>query len=278
MPLSVAAPKEERMMLHRVFGHMRQNVVAYIALFVALGGASASAANTVFSSDIVDGEVKSVDIGDSEVQSADVANGTLQAQDYGIGSVSGARIQDNNVTTLDLADNAIFGSDVAAGTLNGSDVADGSLTGADVATNSLTGSDIDESTFVGLDGDVGHQEFAGLTGTPSDAFIDFPLNNPPTVTLNNRARVLVSAMTHSERFGTSTGAARGSCRLERNEAVVSFNHGIGEFTNFDRTTMQLTDVQALDPGAYTFELSCNRTTGEIAYVNTHISVVELSLD
>ena len=37
-----------------------------MALFVALGG-SAYAVNTVFSSDIVDGQVKSVDIGNGEV-------------------------------------------------------------------------------------------------------------------------------------------------------------------------------------------------------------------
>jgi hypothetical protein len=241
---------------------------AVLALFVALGGTSAYAID----------EWNSSNIQNETLLSEDIQNGTLQAQDYGIGSVSGARIQDNNVTTLDLADGAIFGNDIRDGELTGADVGDGSLTGADVAANSLTGSDINEATFVGLDGDVGHQEFAGLTGTPSDAFIDLPLNNPPTVTLANRARVLVSAMTHSERFGTSTAGARGSCRLERNEAVVSLSHSIGEFTNFDRTTMQLTDVQVLDAGTYTFELSCNRLAGEIAYVNTHVSVVELSLD
>ena len=46
-------------------------VVAYLALFVALGG-SAYAVNTVNSTDIVDGQVKSVDVGDAEIKSADV--------------------------------------------------------------------------------------------------------------------------------------------------------------------------------------------------------------
>jgi hypothetical protein len=41
--------------------------VAYVALFFALGGTSAYAANTVFSSDIVDGEVKNPDIAPTAV-------------------------------------------------------------------------------------------------------------------------------------------------------------------------------------------------------------------
>ncbi len=47
------------------------NVMATLGVFVALGG-TAYAANTVFSTDIVDGQVKSVDIGNGEVNSADV--------------------------------------------------------------------------------------------------------------------------------------------------------------------------------------------------------------
>src|SRR5688572_16269885 len=92
-------------------------VVAYLALFVALGGTSALAlngANTVFSDDIANdnfnsptegqGGLVASDLRAGSVTSSEVADGALQAQDYGIGSVSGARIQDNNVTTLDLAD------------------------------------------------------------------------------------------------------------------------------------------------------------------------------
>jgi hypothetical protein len=129
-------------------------VVAYLALFVALGGTSAvalSGSNTVFSDDIANdnfnsptegqGGLVASDLRAGSVGSSEVANGSLKAEDYGIGSVSGARIQDNNVTTLDLADSAIFSNDVANNSLTGADIADQS--GVDTCTH---GSDSSHGT------------------------------------------------------------------------------------------------------------------------------------
>jgi hypothetical protein len=48
--------------MRRITNHVRQNLVAYLALFVALTGTSAYAAGTVFSEDIVNGEVKTPDL------------------------------------------------------------------------------------------------------------------------------------------------------------------------------------------------------------------------
>ena len=59
------------------------NVCSFLALLIALGTGGAYAANTVFSTDIVNGEVKSVDIGTGQVQSADVRNGGLKGADIG---------------------------------------------------------------------------------------------------------------------------------------------------------------------------------------------------
>jgi hypothetical protein len=42
--------------------HLRSNLIGYLALFVALGGSTAFAADTVFSEDIVNGQVKTNDI------------------------------------------------------------------------------------------------------------------------------------------------------------------------------------------------------------------------
>ena len=62
------------------------NVTATLALVIAVAGGTAYAADTVFSSDIVDGEVKSVDIGNSQVVSADVRNGVLNDEDIAQGT------------------------------------------------------------------------------------------------------------------------------------------------------------------------------------------------
>ena len=60
--------------------HVRQRDV-HDALFGVLAAGSAYAANTVFSSDIVDGEVKSVDIGNNEIGSADVKDDSINTFD-----------------------------------------------------------------------------------------------------------------------------------------------------------------------------------------------------
>ncbi len=102
-------------MLRNLSRHMRQNAVAWLALFLALGGTGAYAANTIGSSDIIDGEVRSADIRNDDIQSGDV--------------------KDNSINTFDVH------------SFLGVDVADGTLTGADIQDNSLTGTDIDEASL-----------------------------------------------------------------------------------------------------------------------------------
>src|SRR3954452_3559625 len=50
----------------------RQNAIALLALFVALGGTGAYAANTIMSGDIVDGQVKTADLGTGAVVSSKI--------------------------------------------------------------------------------------------------------------------------------------------------------------------------------------------------------------
>src|SRR5262245_11467784 len=75
------------------------NVCSSLALLIAIGTGSAYAANTVFSSDIVDGEVKSADIGNNQVRSADVRDDTLAN-----GGLTGADIDESTLGALDATD------------------------------------------------------------------------------------------------------------------------------------------------------------------------------
>jgi hypothetical protein len=68
------------------------NVMSTLALVLALGGGVAYAANTVFSSDIVNGEVKSPDIGTDEVRSVDVRDDLMTG-----GGLSGADIRESTL-------------------------------------------------------------------------------------------------------------------------------------------------------------------------------------
>jgi hypothetical protein len=115
------------------------NVVALIALFVALGGPAwaLQGVNTVFSDDIVNGEVRSLDILNGGVTIADLADGSVGAGEVVNGALTGA----------ELADGTVSGADVTNGSLEGTDVEDRSLSGEDLAEGSVTGSEVAESTL-----------------------------------------------------------------------------------------------------------------------------------
>jgi hypothetical protein len=78
------------------------NVMSTLAVFGVLAGGTAYAANTVFSSDIVDGEVKSVDIGNNEIGSADVKDGTINTFD--VHSFLGVDVVDGSLEDQDIAE------------------------------------------------------------------------------------------------------------------------------------------------------------------------------
>ncbi len=111
----------------RIGAHARTNVVAYLALFVALGGTSAYAANTIGSSDVIDGSL----VG------ADVDNGSLVRGDFATSTLTGTPFLDESLSFHDLA----------AGTIVNSRIADNAVNSAKVDDDSLRGEDIDESGF-----------------------------------------------------------------------------------------------------------------------------------
>jgi hypothetical protein len=147
----------------KFFAHVRQQWMGGLALFLVLTGGTAYAANTVFSSDIVDGEVKEADIGQGAVASAEIKNDSVANGDVAPNSITGGRILDATITGADVANNALKGADIDEATLSsiGDGPAGGDLTGTypnpsirsdavgggKVADDSLTSLDIDESTL-----------------------------------------------------------------------------------------------------------------------------------
>ena len=82
---------ERGTMLGKVQRHVRQQLVGYFALFVALGGVSYAAValpkNSVSSKQIKNGQVKGVDLAKNAVTSAKVKNGSLRASDFKLGDL-----------------------------------------------------------------------------------------------------------------------------------------------------------------------------------------------
>jgi hypothetical protein len=131
--------------------HLRTNVVAYLALFVALAG-TAYAANTIGSADVIDESLTGADI---KGKATPFVDGTLTGQD--------------------VKDGTILNADIGSQALSNSKIQNNAITGGKVLDNSLTGSDIDESTLVGAGSDATSVNGVSVNG------IDFRATAPPTV-------------------------------------------------------------------------------------------------
>ncbi len=138
------------------------DVMATIAVFLALGGGAWAAAhiapaNSVNSRSIVDGQVKRADIATS--------------------AVSSAKIGDGQISSGDLADSAVIGAKLATGAVTNPKLAPGSVNSSSVLDNSLTGADLNESTLAPVP-NASHATSADsaanaqtLGGSPASSFV-----------------------------------------------------------------------------------------------------------
>ena len=100
-------------MLTRIRKHFSfANVIASLALFIALGGvsyaATIAAKNSVRSSSIKNGQVKTADLATNAVTSTKIKNGQVAGADLAAGAVNSAKIADGSVARGDLAAGARF--------------------------------------------------------------------------------------------------------------------------------------------------------------------------
>jgi hypothetical protein len=98
------------------------NVCSFLALFVALATGGAYAANTVFSTDIVDGQVRNADIADATppgelgpqgVSTEKIEANAITAAQLANGAVGSSKVVDNSLTLTDLQ-----GADVSGGEIS----------------------------------------------------------------------------------------------------------------------------------------------------------------
>ncbi|HEY8000351.1 MAG TPA: hypothetical protein VID76_00350, partial [Solirubrobacterales bacterium] len=92
----------------RVGRHLRQHIVGYLAMFIALSGTS-YAANKIKTNQIAKNAITSKLIKDGQVASADVADNGLTGADIDESSLQGVNVllADGSVTTQKLADLAV---------------------------------------------------------------------------------------------------------------------------------------------------------------------------
>jgi hypothetical protein len=195
-------------MLRKLRPRSIYDVFALLALIVAVGGTSAYAANTVFSSDIVDGEVKSVDIGDAEIKSADVKDQSLTTFDVSTflgadvvdGTLTGADIQDSSLTGLDIDDGSVEQSDIANDAINKFKLEFGAVETAAVNDGRLNDEDIAQTLGIDFAGTIGMVNATSCVNKPVSglsAMGDHLLLTPSLVDAN-------PALMYDARYDTAT--------------------------------------------------------------------------
>jgi hypothetical protein len=121
--------------------HLRSNIVGYLALFVALSGTAVAlpSVDTVFSDDIVNGEVKTSDINDTNgVRSADVRDDVL-----GGGGLAAVDLARNSVGESEIAANAVTSSEIAAAGVGKSEIGPDAVGGSEIAADGVGKSEIE---------------------------------------------------------------------------------------------------------------------------------------
>jgi hypothetical protein len=130
------------------------NVMSTLAVFLALGGVSAYAANEWTGDNIVDGSLTGADIFNNTVSGADITNGSLTGADVFDNTIGGADITNGSLTGADVADtSSLEPGDIHEeallfnNTLNSNDIGPGAVGTSEVSDGSLNDEDIAQGTF-----------------------------------------------------------------------------------------------------------------------------------
>jgi hypothetical protein len=203
--------------------------MALAALFLALTGGSAYAltgSNTVFSDDIVNGQVMSEDVQDNGVRSVDVRDDTERG-------------------------GGLAAADLGPGSVGTSEVADGSLTGADVEESSL--GTVPAATIGGLGRSaVSHPDCAPAASGAQIDCVDV------SITTQRTASLLATAAGRTGYFGQCRFAVVPG-GIVGPEMQIGQNNPVGPATDFLRSAV----LPSVPAGTRDIQLQCSRL--DLAY-------------
>jgi hypothetical protein len=157
-------------MLAKLRPRSAYDVMAALALFLVIAGGTAYAANTVFSADIVDGEVKVADLATGAVSTPKLKPAAVTTDKLAGGAVTTDKVRDNSLGGRDVLDNSLKGVDIDESTLSsigGGGPAGGDLTGSypnpEIAPDAVGSTEI-RNAFGSSSDDVNASHVDGIDG------------------------------------------------------------------------------------------------------------------
>jgi hypothetical protein len=103
-------------MLSTLLTSVRNQWMGALALFLVLTGGSAYAltgSNTVFTDDIVNGQVKAEDVARNGIRTDELADSSVGAREVLNDSLRGIELHNNGVGSVDLHDDGVWSADAA---------------------------------------------------------------------------------------------------------------------------------------------------------------------
>jgi hypothetical protein len=211
------------------------NVVATLALVLAIGGGTVYAAlqlgkNDVKSKNIAKGAVKTSDLHANAVTSPKLKDGTIAGDD----------IQDATITGQKLQDGTIAGQKLQDATIAGQKLQDGTITGQKLQDATITADDIAAGVIPELDADV----TGSATGGPQggiNANTTTPLTLSGTTSFTPKAGD-VAALAAEAQFTLATTNPANSCSPAVLVPITGQQTGL--FVNSDQSVVSTTPVQS----------------------------------
>ena len=156
------------------------NVTATIAVFLAMSGAAVAVTtaptNSVVSSSIKAGQVKTPDLGTGAVTTSKLRDGAVGSGKVADGSLNSADVRDDSVGAIDLASGSVGTSEIADDSVSGSKIPEGEVRSSDIANYSIGSNDINGDQ-------IGALQVKGLiTATSAGTFITAGQHLNATVT------------------------------------------------------------------------------------------------
>jgi hypothetical protein len=185
------------------------NVVATVALFLALSGGAAYAASTLGKN-----SVKSTNLAANAVTSRSIAKNAVKSKNLGKNVVKSKNLAANAVTSKNISKNAVQAKNLAANAVTGAAINNGSITGSKVGAATLTRANLAGGTLAGLQvAEVTSAAVPGLT-TPSEAGTPVPLAG--TVSFTPQAGKSYELLTELKGTPTAVSGTEGetSCYAE----------------------------------------------------------------